>query len=175
MKKVLLYIFVGVAAFVISYNLKIGSVSYISPVQPIPFSHKVHAGDNNIPCLYCHIYSDKSTVSGVPDVQRCMGCHNVIKTDSTLIQKLTSYWDKKEPIRWMKVYNLPDYVYFSHKRHARGGVRCEVCHGDVAKMDIITRVSSLKMGWCIDCHTKGAVAIIGREVRNGRDCSTCHK
>lgn len=175
MKKFLLYIFIGVAAFAISYYITVRNSYDISPVQPITFSHRIHAGDNNIPCMYCHIYAERSPVAGVPDVQRCMGCHKVIKTDSPLIQEVTSYWDKKKPIPWVKVYNLPDYVYFSHKRHVRAGVECRMCHGDVAKMDVVSRVSSLKMGWCIDCHTNGAIAIIGREVRNGKDCWTCHK
>ena len=175
MKKFFLYIFVGVVTFVIGYNVNATYFSDKSPIQPIAFSHRIHAGENNIPCMYCHIYADKSTVSGVPNVQRCMGCHKIIKTDSPLIQKLTDYWDRKEPIPWIKVHNLPDYVYFPHKRHVKAGVQCQKCHGDVAKMDVITRVSSLKMGWCLDCHIKGAIEIIGTPVKNGKDCWTCHK
>ncbi|MBI5326712.1 MAG: cytochrome c3 family protein [Deltaproteobacteria bacterium] len=175
MKKVILYIVVGVATFAIGYNVNAVYFSDRSPIQPIAFSHKIHAGDNNIPCMYCHIYADKSTVAGVPNVRKCIGCHKIIKQDAPEIQKLTDYWNRKEPIPWIKVHNLPDYVYFPHKRHVKAGVHCQTCHGDVAKMDVLTRVSSLKMGWCLDCHTNGAVAIIGREVKNGKDCWTCHK
>lgn len=186
MKRFLLYLTVAVITFTTGYNINLIYFSDRAPEQPINFSHKVHAADNSIPCQYCHIYADKSTVSGVPSVQKCMGCHKIIKTDSPEIQKVASYWEKKEPIPWVKVYNLPDYVYFSHKRHVKALVPCQRCHGDVAKMDRITRqtvifgvpfvrVSPLKMGWCLDCHKNGAKEFIGGPVRNGTDCWTCHK
>ncbi|HAO92781.1 MAG: menaquinol oxidoreductase [Deltaproteobacteria bacterium GWB2_55_19] len=168
MKKLILYAVVGGIAFVIGYFVNDQFFSDRAPVQPINFSHKIHAGDNQIPCQYCHIYAERSRVSGVPNVKRCMGCHQIIKTDSPEIQKVASYWDKKEPIPWVKVYNLPDHVYFPHKRHVRAGVDCKNCHGDVASMARIEKVSSLQMGWCLSCHTK-------REVKNGHDCWTCHK
>lgn len=154
--------------FLIGYGVNITFFYDKTPVQPIDFSHKIHAGDNKIPCMYCHIYADRSRVAGVPNVARCMGCHKIIKTDSPLIQKLTAYWDKKEPIPWVKVHNLPDYVHFTHKRHIKAGLQCQMCHGDVASMPRITRVSSLKMGWCLTCHEQ-------RGVKNGKDCWTCHK
>jgi len=154
MKKLILYAVVGGIAFVIGYFVNDQFFSDRAPVQPINFSHKIHAGDNQIPCQYCHIYAERSRVSGVPNVKRCMGCHQIIKTDSPEIQKVASYWDKKEPIPWVKVYNLPDHVYFPHKRHVRAGVDCKNCHGDVASMARIEKVSSLQMGWCLSCHTK---------------------
>lgn len=188
MKKFILFVIVGASAFTIGYN---ANLIYFSeddryPEQPINFSHRIHAGDNNIPCQYCHIYADKSTVSGVPNVQRCMGCHKLIKTDAPEIQKLKGYWDRQEPIPWVKVHRLADFVYFSHKRHLKANVPCQRCHGDVASMDRITRqavfagipylrVSNFKMGWCLDCHTNGAREFIGAPVKNGRDCWTCHK
>lgn len=136
-----------------------------SPEQPINFSHKIHAGDNEIPCRFCHIYADKSRVSGVPSVQRCMGCHASVRTDSSEIKKLRRYWDEQKPIPWIKVYNLPDYVYFPHKRHVKSGVKCQECHGDVADMPRITQVTRLVMGWCLSCHWE----------RNGpTDCWECH-
>lgn len=158
----------GAVCFGIGYAINITYFNDNTPDQPINFSHKIHAGDNQIPCMYCHIYADRSRVAGVPNVARCMGCHKVIKTDAPEIIKLTSYWDKKEPIPWVKVYNLPDYVHFTHKRHIKAGLDCKACHGDVASMAKITKVSSLEMGWCLSCHTK-------REVKDGRDCWTCHK
>lgn len=159
---------VGGACFVIGYAVNITYFYDKTPVQPIEFSHKIHAGDNQIPCKYCHLYVERSRVSGVPNVQRCMGCHKIIKTDSPLIQKLTAYWDNKEPIPWVKVHNLPDFVRFTHKRHIKAGLQCQECHGDVASMSRITKVSSLKMGWCLSCHER-------RSVKNGKDCWTCHK
>ena len=168
MRKLLLFSFICVASFVSGYWINTSWFSDSHPAQPIAFSHRIHAGDNSIPCLYCHIYAERSTVAGAPSVQRCVGCHNIIKRDAPEILKLTDYWDRKEPIPWIKVHNLPDFVYFSHKRHIRGGIQCNSCHGNVAGMDVVTRVSSLTMGWCIDCHTLN-------NVKNGRDCWTCHK
>lgn len=168
MKKLILLAITGIIAFGIGYGVNTLYFSDTEPVQPINFSHKIHAGDNKIPCLYCHAFAERSRVSGVPNVQRCMGCHKVIKTDSPEIQKVAAYWDKQEPIPWVKVHNLPDHVYFPHKRHVRAGVECQNCHGDIASMGRVKRVSSLKMGWCLGCHKK-------RQVNNGTDCWTCHK
>ena len=168
MKKLILLVITGVIAFGIGYGINELYFAGKDPVQPINFSHRIHAGDNKIPCLYCHVFAERSRVSGVPNVQRCMGCHKIIKTDSPEIQKVAGYWDRQEPIPWVKVHNLPDHVYFPHKRHVRAGVQCQNCHGDIAAMDRVERVSSLKMGWCLSCHTQ-------REVKNGRDCWTCHK
>ena len=166
-KSLIAYSAIGVITFITGYAAHDRYFSGKTPVQPIEFSHRIHAGENSIPCLYCHIYAERSRVAGVPNVKRCIGCHSVIKTDSPEIQKLASYWDKEEPIPWVKVHNLPDYVYFPHKRHVAAGVKCQICHGPVESMDRITRVSSLKMGWCLNCHTE-------RNVKNGRDCWTCH-
>ena len=168
MKKFIAYVLTVVISLAIGYGIQRQFFSDRAPLQPINFSHKIHAGVNKIPCQYCHIYAERSRVSGVPNVQRCMGCHKIIKTDAPEIQKVTAYWEKKEPIPWTKVHNLPDYVYFPHKRHVRAGVECTNCHGDVPNMDRITRVSSLKMGWCLTCHAQ-------KGVKNGRDCWTCHK
>lgn len=168
MKKLLICGFVGVITFAVGYNVNILYFSDRSPRQPIAFSHRVHVGDNRIPCMYCHIYAERSTVAGVPSVQKCIGCHTLIRRDAPEIMKLSGYWERRESISWIKVHNLPDFVYFSHKRHIKADVPCDVCHGDVAKMDVTTRVSSLEMGWCLDCH-------IQRGVKNGEDCWTCHK
>lgn len=136
------------------------------PTQPIAFSHKIHAGDYGIPCLYCHIYAKRSIVAGVPSVQTCFNCHKIIGLDKPEILKILDYWGKKEPIPWVKVYDLPDFVYFSHKRHVRKGIVCQTCHGAVQGMERIRRVSSLEMGWCLECHNQNGVS---------RDCAVCHK
>ncbi len=139
-----------------------------SPVQPINFSHKIHVTDNEIPCMHCHTSADKTPSAGVPSVKKCMGCHKAVATDKPEIIKLTEYWEKQEPIPWIKVHDVPDFVHFTHKRHIKAGLACQTCHGPIETMDRVTRVSSLKMPWCIDCHTK-------KQVENGRDCLTCHK
>jgi len=167
LKKFIIMVIVFFVAFGVGYGLHAAFRKDLAPVQPINFSHKIHAGDNSIKCKYCHIYVERSRISGVPNVQRCMGCHKVIKTESPEIKKLAKYWATKTPIPWQKVHNLPDYVYFPHKRHIKAGRQCSDCHGDVATMSRIRRVSSLKMGWCLKCHKK-------YEVKNGFDCWTCH-
>lgn len=141
------------------------------PVQPIAFSHKTHAGTYGLACLYCHAYADRSIVAGVPPVQTCFGCHKIISGyDRPEIQpaiaKIVDYWRRQEPIPWIKVYDLPDFVYFSHKRHVKKGMACQNCHGQVQEMDQVRRVASLEMGWCLDCHRRRGVE---------RDCALCHK
>lgn len=137
-----------------------------SPVQPIAFSHKVHAGDNGIPCLFCHRSGPKSPVAGIPAVADCRACHLFIARDRPEIVKLTGYWEKKEPIPWVRVYSLPDHVYFPHMMHLRAKLACSTCHGEVATMDRITRTVGLRMGWCLNCHRQHKASI---------DCWTCHK
>ena len=136
------------------------------PTQPIAFSHKVHVADNGMTCQYCHLYPNRSPVAGVPSVKKCMGCHLVTAVDKTEVQKLHTFWNRKEPIPWLKVHNLPDHVYFSHKRHVRAGITCQVCHGPVENMQRVRRVSSLEMGWCVTCHKENQASI---------DCLICHK
>jgi hypothetical protein len=133
--------------------------------QPIAFSHKVHADTNAIACQLCHSYARRGPVAGIPSVQRCAQCHQTIAPQVPEVQKLMGYWRAKKPIPWVRVYDLPDYVRFTHKRHVLGGVACENCHGDVAKMDAVVRSAPLTMGWCLNCH----------EQRHGpTDCLACH-
>jgi hypothetical protein len=133
--------------------------------QPISFSHKVHAADFQIHCFYCHRYADRSPVAGVPAVKICMGCHELIATEKPEIEKLTGFWEEARPIEWLKVYDLPDFVRFTHKRHVRAGVVCGECHGEVETMEQIRRVSDLSMGWCLQCHIREDADI---------DCLVCH-
>lgn len=136
-----------------------------SPVQPILFSHKLHAGSNGIPCLFCHRFTGKSPVAGIPSVADCRACHLYISPEAPQIKKLLAYWDRREPIPWVRVYALPDHVYFPHMMHIRAGIGCAACHGDVAAMEMVSRTASLKMGWCLGCHRQHKASI---------DCWTCH-
>ncbi|MFZ2949050.1 MAG: cytochrome c3 family protein [Desulfuromonadaceae bacterium] len=136
-----------------------------SPVQPIIFSHKLHAGTNGIPCLYCHRYAAKSRLAGIPAVADCRACHLYISPEAPQIKKLMGYWARQEPIPWVRVNSLPDHVYFPHMMHIRAKTDCIACHGDVAAMERISRTASLKMGWCLDCHRQHKASI---------DCWTCH-
>lgn len=137
-----------------------------SPVQPIAFSHKKHAGDNGIPCLFCHRSAKKSAIAGIPAVADCRACHLFIARDAQEIKKLTEYWDKRQPVPWVRVYGVPDHVYFPHMMHLRAGLVCATCHGEVAAMERITRAAKIKMGWCLNCHKQKKASI---------DCWTCHK
>jgi len=137
-----------------------------APGQPIAFPHTVHAGQLQMPCTYCHTSVDRSRHAGAPPLEICMGCHRSIATDRGEIRKLARYFGEKRPVEWKRVYALPDFIYFSHKRHVKAGVACASCHGNVAGMKRVRRVNVLEMGWCVSCHrVRGA----------SRDCATCHK
>lgn len=128
-----------------------------APDQPVLFSHKVHAGDNKIDCKYCHTSVTESKHAGIPSVNVCMNCHNVVKqgrnSGTTEIDKIYKALETGKPIEWVRVHNLPDHSYFNHAQHVVAGkVACESCHGDVKSMDRIMQVQQLSMGWCIDCH-----------------------
>lgn len=141
-----------------------------APEQPIAFSHQTHT-EAGVQCLYCHPSALRSLVAGIPSVQKCMGCHAVIATDSPAIQEVAGYWERKEPIPWMRVNAQPDFVFFSHQAHLGASLNCETCHGDVGQMDVIQPVVKMDMGWCLNCHleqSKGKVARLA-------DCLACHK
>lgn len=135
----------------------LGRTPGFEPDQPIAFSHKVHAGENNIDCKYCHFGATESKHSGIPSVQLCLNCHNVIKegtnTGKDEIAKIHAANKEGKQIEWVKVHNLPDHVYFSHAQHVNAGkMDCAECHGEVEKMGRLQQVNDLSMGWCIDCH-----------------------
>jgi hypothetical protein len=137
-------------------------------VQPIPFSHRIHAGVNKIPCQYCHAYAGRSSEPGVPAVSQCVGCHgNEISGGG--IQAVTRPWtDNNRPpfeIEWNRVYTLPDFVRFTHRPHIHAGLACQNCHGPVETMDRVVPVKEINMGFCVDCHT---------EKRATLDCVACH-
>jgi hypothetical protein len=138
--------------------------------QPIAFPHDIHAGANQIPCMYCHSAADRSKSAGIPSVQVCAGCHipggqPLIGADRPEVRKLVAYWQQQRPIPWVRIYDLPDHAHFPHYRHVNAGVQCQECHGAVETMQVITQESSLRMGWCIDCH---------RERGARTDCFVCH-
>ncbi len=133
--------------------------------QPIDFSHTRHVVRAGIGCQFCHAYARRGPVAGIPPVERCAGCHRSILSERPEIERVLDYWEREEPIPWIRVHDLPDYVRFSHKAHIRAGVDCATCHGDVASMAIARQVESLSMGWCVDCHA---------EQEASRDCVICH-
>lgn len=124
-----------------------------APKQPIAFSHKLHAGEYEIDCNYCHTGVNKSRAATIPAANICMNCHGVVKKESPEIQKIYASIENNQPIEWVRVHNLPDLAYFNHSQHVNvGGVECETCHGDIKTMEVVEQRSSLTMGWCIDCH-----------------------
>ncbi len=160
-----------------------------APTQPIPFSHKTHAGVNKIDCQYCHVHAERSQHATIPSMNVCMNCHTVVKTDSPHIKKLTAAYKKGRAIEWIRVHELPDHVRFNHSPHVRKGLSCGTCHGDVANMEKVQQVASMDMGWCLDCHrNRAAPSKVVATVRPGKtpndkhhegplapfSCSTCH-
>jgi hypothetical protein len=140
-----------------------------APEQPINFSHIVHVQQNKMECQYCHWNVSKGSYAALPDVDTCMGCHKIVggrdEASTAEIQKLRDIYAKGQPIEWLKVHVMPDHYKFNHKRHVKGGVACHECHGQVPEMAKVERVSSMKMGWCLDCHRMRGASI---------DCATCH-
>ncbi|HTR96906.1 MAG TPA: cytochrome c3 family protein [Candidatus Acidoferrales bacterium] len=157
------------AAFAQSFGVQLGATK--GPVQPIPFSHRVHAGKLNMACRYCHYGAWKSPWANIPAMSTCMGCHKMVATDRPNIQKLADFYNRGEPIPWVKVHYLPDHVKFNHKRHVLAGFACQECHGPVQTMDVVYQYNSLKMGWCISCHRKN---LDNKDHPATMDCVACH-
>lgn len=122
------------------------------PTQPIPYSHKLHAGDLGLDCRYCHSQVEISPAANIPSVQTCMNCHRIIGQDNKKLLPLRESWASGKPIQWVRVHKLPDYVYFNHSAHLRAGLGCADCHGNVAEMEKVMQVKPLSMAWCLDCH-----------------------
>jgi Cytochrome c7 and related cytochrome c len=120
--------------------------------QPIPFSHAHHVGSMGIDCRYCHTSVDNSDYAVVPPTKTCMNCHSQIWIDSPTLQPVRDSFRTNTSIKWTKVYDLPDYVYFNHSIHVKKGVGCETCHGRVDTMPLMYQNPSLQMRWCLDCH-----------------------
>lgn len=190
---VLVFLLGGKATIDAAYG--VGIHQGYAPEQPIKFSHKLHAGQYQINCNYCHtgVYSGKG--ANIPSANICMNCHNAIKRESPEIQKIYKALEKDEPIQWVRIHNLPDLAYFNHSQHTNvGGLECKNCHGEIEKMEVVEQRSSLTMGWCIDCHRQTDVNAKGNayydklvEVHNkdsktplkvqnigGLECSKCH-
>jgi hypothetical protein len=122
------------------------------PVQPVAYSHKLHAGDLAIDCRYCHASVERSPVANLPPTQTCMNCHRTVRADSPLLAPIRDSAQNGRPMRWIRVHNLPDYAYFAHNAHVSAGIGCVTCHGRIDEMETVTQVSPLSMSWCLDCH-----------------------
>jgi hypothetical protein len=123
----------------------------LGPAQPIPFSHRLHAGHKAIDCTFCHPYVARSLFPGLPPVEKCLFCHNYIITGHPEIKKELAYYNSGTPTPWRKVFLLPEHVLFNHKRHIKKEIACESCHGDIRARDRLAG-KRFKMGFCIQCH-----------------------
>jgi hypothetical protein len=151
------------AALLCAWPLALGAGE---PAQPTAFSHKLHAGDYHLDCLFCHSGARRSTVAGIPSVQFCMGCHKTIAITKPEIARLRGYWEKKTPIPWAKVVKEPDFVFFNHFPHVNKGIKCQECHGPIETMVQVRLDHSLNMDRCVACH---------RQNNAPMDCYTCHR
>ncbi|NNF06297.1 MAG: cytochrome c3 family protein [Candidatus Eisenbacteria bacterium] len=136
-------------AFYISpYTTQVG----YAPEQPIPYSHKLHAGELGIDCRYCHTGAEQGPHAGVPPTETCMNCHTQVLADSPHIMKLAESYETGKPIEWVQIHRVPDFVYFDHSVHVNQGVGCVDCHGRIDHMEVVAQEEPLSMGWCLDCH-----------------------
>jgi cytochrome c553 len=182
--------------------IALGRSEDYSPDQPVKFSHEVHAGQNETDCIYCHSFAPYSKTAGFPPENVCMNCHLLVRNGTrsgmSEIAKVIDAYENMRPIEWIKVYNLPDHVFFSHAQHVgAGGINCQECHGKVEEMNIITQVTDLSMGWCISCHRnkklniqsnnfyseyrdltdrikKGEIDSVTVDMLGGIECMKCH-
>jgi len=168
--------------------------------QPIQFSHRHHAGELGIDCRYCHTSVERTASAGIPPTQTCMNCHAQIWVDSPVLEPVRASYRTDTSIRWMRVHDLPDYVYFNHSIHVQKGIGCASCHGRVDQMNLMWQENSLQMEWCLECHRNperyvrpreevfnmawqpaGSQLDLGRElvrtykIRRFTDCYTCHR
>lgn len=135
------------------------------PAQPIPYSHKQHLA-MGLKCSECHTMEFPGEMMGLPATSKCMTCHQAVKKDSPAIQQLASYAAQKQPVPWVRVYQIPSFVEFSHKLHLGAGSTCETCHGDVPQKERMFRETDISMGGCVTCH---------RQAKVSTDCALCHE
>lgn len=187
----------GVVGYLMSP--KVTNTGY-SPTQPVAYSHKLHAGNMGMDCLYCHYTVDKAAYAAIPPTEVCMNCHERVKPQSPEILKIRDSYATGNAIPWIKIHRLPDFVYFNHRAHVTAGVSCVSCHGRVDQMVEVKQVKELTMAWCLECHrnpapnirpaelvTKldwkadGDPAAIGRDIIAAKhilpptNCSGCHR
>lgn len=147
------------------YHAPIFTPGKYAPQQPFVYSHKLHAGDLGINCQYCHIYARKAEFAGVPPFSKCMNCHINLTIDKPSIKAIQKAYDEKNMGNWIRVYNLPDHVWFNHKRHIAKNLECQICHGPVETMVVNAQTRVFRMGFCVECHQTRGVST---------DCWTCH-
>jgi len=172
-------LFVVTASFIITFfasRSERDGVGY-TPEQPIKYSHRLHAGDMQIDCQYCHVAVEKSRHAMVPAIATCMNCHTVARKDSPEIIKLTEYYNSGKTLKWKRVHKVPDYAYFNHSVHVNKGIKCESCHGEIKQMEVVGQMNSFTMRNCLSCHRNSHEKLPYLEdVKKGPEyCYTCHR
>ncbi|MEO2128077.1 MAG: c-type cytochrome [Christiangramia sp.] len=183
-----IFVLLSVGYFAYGFLMQVGIDQGYQPIQPIHYSHRIHAGDNQIECKYCHSSARVSKHSGIPSLNVCMNCHKAISEvapETATEEYSKEYYDKEiaklydavgwdpatrtysgeeKPVKWVKIHNLPDFVYFNHSQHVSvAGVECQHCHGQIQEMEIVHQEAPLTMGWCINCHRETNVKMEGNE------------
>ena len=168
--------------------------------QPVQFSHAHHVGDDGIDCRYCHTSVETSAFAGIPPTKTCMNCHSQLWNTAPILEPVRASFRDDKPLRWIRVHDLPDFVYFNHSIHVKKGVGCETCHGRVDRMPLMVQNASLQMEWCLDCHrnpekyvrprsellTMGYTPAVAQEelgprlvaeykIQSLTNCSVCHR
>jgi menaquinone reductase, multiheme cytochrome c subunit len=182
------------------FSPKTTDVGYM-PEQPVPYSHALHVGELGIDCRYCHNTVDKASRAAIPPTETCMNCHSRVRADSPLLAPVRKSFETGRAVEWVKVHDLPDYVFFDHSAHVTRGVGCVSCHGRVDQMVEVYQKETLSMGFCLDCHRApeqhlrppsevtnmswqppgGDAVAYGKTLREKHnthpptDCSTCHR
>ena len=149
----------GVAAGVTFYLTPKYTRAGYQPVQPVPFSHQIHAGQLGLDCRYCHNGVEKSWFANLPGASTCMNCHNQVLKDDPRLQIVRDSAETGKPIAWVQIHKVPDYVYFNHSVHVRRGMSCDACHGRIDQMDEVRHAKSFSMSFCLDCHRDPASSI----------------
>ncbi|MFO7724911.1 MAG: cytochrome c3 family protein [Oceanipulchritudo sp.] len=154
LKVILVLMILGVTAVAgVTYYLtpKYSRVGY-APTQPVAYDHYLHAEQLGIDCRYCHSHVDESGHANVPDATTCMNCHSQVKKDSPLLEPIRTSYDTGEPVEWVRIHKVPDYVYFNHAVHVNRGISCLECHGEINKMTVVSHAEPLSMAFCLECH-----------------------
>ncbi len=174
--------------------------AFVARTQPVPFSHKHHVAGMGIDCRYCHTSVETSSFAGIPPTKTCMNCHTQIWAQAPILEPVRESFRSDRSIRWVRVHDLPDFVFFNHSIHVAKGVGCSSCHGRVDQMPLMWSVSPLQMEWCLDCHrqpekyvrpreavfdmawvpppdqeARGAELVKKYQIRKLESCSTCHR
>jgi len=170
------------------------------PPQPVPYSHAMHVGQMGMDCRYCHDKVELGAPATIPSAATCMNCHASVRTQSDKLAAVRAAYEQDQPLRWVRIHDLPDFVYFNHSAHVGIGVACIECHGRIDRMEVVSQQKPLNMGWCLECHREPETRLRPREfvtdmqwqpeadayalgarlmkehnITPSEDCSTCHR